>query len=647
MSHDKKFYVTTPIYYVTARPHLGTLYSTLLADVIARWQKLQGKRVFFLTGTDEHGQKIAQAAEKNNKKPKEFVDSLIGAYKDTWKEYEIEYDYFIRTTDSAHIKAVQTWLEEMIKRGEIYKSFYQGWYCTHCETFVTEKDTQKDTQAQEQVVLCLTCSRPTHIVSEESYFFRLSFYQEKLLKFYKENPNFITPKERFNEVISFVESGLKDLSVSRTSVTWGIPFPQDPQHLTYVWADALNNYITAVGYGQTGKEKDFEYWWPADIQVLGKDIIRFHAVFWPAFLMATGLRLPKKLLVHGWIKVGDQKMSKSFGNAIDPQELFEKYGPEPIRYYLLKQMAINQDGSFSIGDLEQHITSDLANDLGNLLNRMVLLAQKNNTQNIPRIEVWAASALELQDACSDMVKDVQELLNDYAFHLALARIWKFIGRVNAYFHAHEPWKIAKSNPEKFVEIMSATCHGLRAVAILLWPVMPHKMEQLLQSLGHTLNLEDHTLKSLERTIFDQSFILKVEQPLFQKPEPRLLAGADKGISMALEQATAEYITIDDVAKVQLVIGTIEQCEQVSGSDKLLKLQVNFGELGVRQILSGVAQSYKPEELQGKQGIFITNLKPRMMMGLESQGMMLFAKDESGKNRFVTASMPVPNGTKVA
>lgn len=639
--NDKKFYITTPIYYVTARPHLGTLYSTLLADVIARWQKLHGKDVFFLTGTDEHGQKIAQAAEKAGKQPKEFVDSFIPAYKKMWADYEIEYSYFIRTTDSAHSKPVQQWLEEMLKKGEIYKSFYKGWYCTHCETFVTEKDAT----ISEQQVLCPTCGRATHIVSEESYFFKLSAYQDKLLQFYKENPNFITPKERLNEVISFVEAGLKDLSVSRTTVSWGIPFPNDPRHLTYVWADALNNYITAIGYGHPEKTKDFNYWWPADVQVLGKDIIRFHAVFWPAFLMATGLPLPKKLLVHGWIKVGDQKMSKSLGNAIDPEDLLKKYGPEPIRYYLLKQMAINQDGSFSIEDLEQHITSDLANDLGNLLNRMVLLAEKNNALEIPKIQNVASSVLEMQDACSDMIKDVEELLKDYAYHLALARIWKFINRVNAYFHAHEPWKVVKSDRQKFIEIMSVTCHGLRAVAVLLWPVIPHKMEQLLDSLGHPLKVPGNTIEQLALPVFNQAFTLKVSEPLFHKPEPAALTEQNKE-KVQKESSMTEFISIDDVVKVDVCVGTIEQCENVAGSDKLLKLQVNFGEKGMRQILSGVAQSYKPEDLIGKQGIFITNLKPRSMMGMESQGMMLFAKDEAGKNKFATIAGVVPNGTKV-
>jgi methionyl-tRNA synthetase len=639
------FYVTTPIYYVTARPHLGSLYSTVLADVVARWQKLQGKQLFFLAGTDEHGQKIAQAAEKAGKQPKEFVDSFIAAYKEMWHNYEISYDHFVRTTDKEHIEAVYAWIRYVQNKGDIYKSKYEGWYCTHCETYVTEKEAEKGGQKE---VLCPSCSRPTNWVSEETYFFRLSAYQDRLLKFYKENPNFVVPKERINEVISFVESGLKDLSISRTTVKWGIQFPDDPAHTVYVWADALNNYISAIGYGQAGREKEFATWWPADLHIMGKDIVRFHAVFWPAFLMAADLEMPKRLLVHGWIKVGDQKMSKSLGNVVDPQLLFEEYGPEPVRYYLVRHLAINQDGAFSIQDLEQIITSDLANDLGNLLNRMLALTEKHGLIQVPKIDMWSANSMELRDACWNMVQDVETFMADYAFHLALARIWKFINQVNAYFHAHEPWKLAATERQKFIEVIAATCHSLRAIAILVWPVMPSKMEQLLATLGHTIPLGTDTIKKLELAGWRQEFVLTKSAPLFEKP-------AEKEAPEQIPQQTptkkesktmSEYIAIDDVAKVNLVVGTVEQAEQVVGSDKLLKLQVNFGALGMRQILSGVGQTYKPDDLVGKQGIFITNLKPRMMMGLESQGMMLFAQDEAGKQRFISVSMVVPNGTAV-
>ena len=366
MDNQHKFYVTTPIYYPTSRPHLGHLYSTLLADVAARWHKLRGYKTFFMTGTDEHGQKIAEAAAKAHKTPKEFVDSFIDAYKELWNSYDIVYDYFARTTDEHHIKAVQQWIRQLQASGDIYKSYYTGFYCTPCETYVTEKDEQPPLE-EGMAPVCGMCSRETVYIKEESYFFRLSAYQDRLLAFYEENLDFIVPAERLNEVISFVKGGLKDLSISRTTVSWGIPFPDDPKHVSYVWADALNIYITAVGFGNEARREEFNFWWPADLQIMGKDIVRFHAVYWPAFLMATGLAEPKQLLVHGWFKVNQQKMSKSFGNVVDPQTLLSAYGADAVRYYLIRHMAITQDSEFSIIDLEQRISSDLANDLGNLL----------------------------------------------------------------------------------------------------------------------------------------------------------------------------------------------------------------------------------------------------------------------------------------
>src|SRR3990167_9469674 len=415
-----KFYVTTPIYYATAAPHLGSLYSTLLADVAARWNKLNGADVFFLTGTDEHGQKIEQAAIKAGKNPKEFVDSFIDAYKDAWKSYNIDYTKFIRTTDFEHVKAVQEWLKLLISNGEIYKGKYEGMYCTPCETFVAEGSEQID---------CVSCGRACIFVSEEAYFFKLSSYQDKLLQFYKNNPNFVYPKARLNEVIKFVEGGLKDLCISRTTVKWGIPFPGDEAHVTYVWADALNNYVTAV-------KDNFEKWWPADLQILGKDIFRFHAVYWPAFLMASNLAMPKHLLVHGWIKVADKKMSKSLGNAVDPIELKDTFCVDEVRYYLVSQMAVTQDLEFSL---------------------------------------------------SEHVKIFREYMDLASFHMAMAELWKFISEVNSYFHAQEPWKVVKVDQAKFKEIIFVTCCSLQSIANLLWSVMPNKMEELLRRIGASLN----------------------------------------------------------------------------------------------------------------------------------------------------------------
>jgi methionyl-tRNA synthetase len=637
MTDTNKFYVTTPIYYGTAKPHLGSLYSTLLADIYARWNKIQGKKTFFLTGTDEHGQKVAHAADKAGKEPKAFVDSFISDYKTIWQQYEFSYDKFIRTTDADHILSVQKWIEKLQKQGDIYKSLYSGWYCTPCETYVTEDP------AITVAPLCPSCNRETAQVSEECYFFKLSAYQEKLLQLYKDNPNFIVPKERAAEVVNFVQSGLRDLSISRTTISWGIPFPGDPKHVVYVWADALNNYVSAVGYGDETKRDLFNFWWPADMHIMGKDIVRFHAVYWPAFLMAAQLQLPKQLLVHGWIKVGEQKMSKSFGNVVDPQELYAAYGAEPVRYYLARHMAITHDSEFSIKDLEQRITSDLANDLGNLLNRMLTLAIKNNLSQVPVRDTWSDVSLELQKQMIECVHEFEHHMSEGMIHMALARLWKLINQINSYFHAQEPWKVVKVDSAKFAEIISLACHALYTIGILLWPVMPKKMESLLQQIGITIIVNDYNyVNDMKLDLFNKAFTLCLEpKPLFEKIEKEVVS--EKQDTQAILEPS--YITIDDVTKVELRVGTIEACVPVEKSDKLLQMRVNFGDSGMRTILAGIKKFYSPEDIIGKQALFVFNLKPRAMLGLESQGMMLLAK--SGETLvIVSPQITVSDGTRL-
>ena len=638
----EKFYVTTPIYYVTARPHLGSLYSTLIADVVARWQRLCGKDSFFLTGTDEHGQKVAQAAEAVGKDPKAFVDSFIPAYEQVWQQYELAYNYFVRTTDPGHKEGLQVFLQRLIESGAIYKDRYHGWYCTPCETFVTR------VEHAGQAPPCPSCGRETALVQEETYFFRLSAYAQPLLDFYREHPDFIVPRERANEVIAFVEAGLTDLSISRTTVAWGVPFPDDPNHTVYVWVDALANYITAIGYGQEARQEQFEHLWPADLHVLGKDIVRFHAIYWPAFLMAAGLPLPKRLLVHGWIKVDKQKMSKSLGNVVDPVVLHDKYGVDQVRYYLMRQIAVNTDGEFSIADLEQRINSDLANDLGNLLQRMSTLARKNDLFEVRPPEAWSPAALSLRDAAWSTIEQFRQYMDECEFHLALAALWRFIHQVNAYFHEQEPWKISKADSVRFAEIISATCHSLRMIGILVAPIMPVKMAVLLGAIGTTCNTEGSCLEELELGVWQQTFRLMETEPLFRKIDKteQEVTDSEKGKEDEQIAQKPSYVAFEDFVKVELVVGTIKECDPVPKSEKLLKLQVDCGAYGMRQVLSGIAHAYRPDQLIDTQAIFVLNLKPRKMMGLESQGMMLLAEDDAGSLVIATVADPVPNGMRL-
>ncbi|MFH1644628.1 MAG: methionine--tRNA ligase [bacterium] len=639
-----KFYVTTPIYYVNSKPHLGTLYSTLIADVAARWNKLKSKKVFFLTGTDEHGQKIENKAKDEGRDPKEFVDSMIEPFKKVWHEYELDYDKFIRTTDPEHEKAVIKLIKILQHKGDVYKAPYIGYYCTHCETFVNVGSEAEKNEAGKYI--CPSCKREIYEVSEESYFFRLSAYEDQLLKFFKDNPNFIVPKNRLNEVISFVKEGLKDLCISRKSVKWGIPFPGDPDHTVYVWGDALTNYISAIGFGSDDKKKqeEFDFWWPADLHVLGKDILKFHAVYWPAILMAAGLQPPKQLLVHGFILMGESKMSKSLGNVMDPKVLADWYGIEPVRYYLMRQMPITQDGKFDLKDLENRISGDLANNLGNLLNRTVGLALKNGLETVETFNVWEADSASLKEKCEEAFRSFWDDMNHKNYHIALADLGNFISEVNGYFHYMQPWVLAKKNNELFKEVISATCHSLYAIGIMLWPIMPRKMEKLLQHLGYSFDLSENYEEELRKNEWNKVFVLnEVGEPLFVKPETHV----EPVEKEELETEKEEIINMDDFAKIKLHVGKILECESLKDSDKLYKLQVDLGNLGKRQILAGVAQFFKPEELIGKLGTFVVNLKPRKIMGEESQGMMLVAKDEKGNMRFVTFSGEVEPGIRLS
>ncbi|RTL05998.1 methionine--tRNA ligase [Candidatus Dependentiae bacterium] len=647
MSSKKSFYITTPIYYATAKPHLGSLYSTLLADIFARIARLAGKDTFFLTGTDEHGQKIANAAALAGKEPKEFVDSFIPAFKQAWHTYNIAYNRFIRTTDADHGINVQKLIQKLIDQGDIYQGSYAGWYCVPCETFLTEKECI-DNQKLDTPPACLSCNRATVWIAESTYFFKLSTYQNRLLDFYKANPCFIMPKERAQEAIKFIEAGLKDLSITRTAVKWGVPFPGNSEHMLYVWIEALCNYITAVGYGQYDKQNHFTQWWPADVQVMAKDIIRFHGVFWPALLMAANLPLPKQLLVHGWIKVNEQKMSKSLGNAVDPMELAQVYDPETIRYFMARYLPVNQDGEFNIQALEQAISADLANDLGNLVNRMILLAEKNNNLNVVSVNQWSSASLALQEALKSVLIEYENYIKEFQLHLAYARVWHFINLVNGYFHTQEPWKVVKTDRTLFNEIISATAHALYGIANICWPVMPKKMEQILASIGHTINLDINTFNALAKDSWDKKFILSNQGTLFIKPIQKEQVQNDTAQRQPLAQTTSAVsslteISIDLFKQCEIRTGKVIACQPLQKSEKLLLLTVSFGLHGERQILSGIKKWYSSDDLVGKQFVFLYNLQPRAMMGTYSHGMILCASNEQGKPIPVSPIEDVENG----
>jgi len=646
--NKNKFYVTTPIYYVNSKPHLGTLYSTLLADVSARWNRLLGKKVFFLTGTDEHGQKIAEKAEELKMQPKDFVDKIVVDFKKMWELYEISYDKFIRTTDQEHQDVVKLWIKNLFDKGDIYKSVYTGLYCVPCETFVTLEKASEDK-------LCPSCKRALKEVSEENYFFRLSAYQDKILEFFEKNPDFITPKERLNEVVSFVKTGLQDISVSRKGISWGIPFPIDQGHSVYVWADALNNYLSAIGYlsKDPKKQEEFDFFWPANLQIMAKDILRFHAVFWPAFLMAVDLPLPKKLLVHGYILMGENKMSKSLGNAVDPTDLALKYGAEQIRYYLLRAISVNQDSQFNIEDLENRIVGDLSNNLGNLLSRTVILAVNNGLETVVAPKTLEVRSELLYKKSTEIFKDYWDEFNHYQFHNALSHLWNFICDVNIYFNELKPWETVKTNKPLFEETIAITCNSLYMIANLLWPVMPKKMEELLECLGHKLDLTVNNEDVLRKNSLDKIFKLtrpkgalfaRLEEKIVIK-EPEVVVEKKEAVVQNKEEIKIDEITIDDFVKVQLCVGEVLSCEIIEGSDKMYKLQVDFGDLGKRQILSGVRKYFKPEDLINKKGVFVLNLKPRKMLGLESHGMMLIAKDNDNGG-FVLVDSAIKNGAKI-
>jgi len=649
----KKVYITTPIYYVNDVAHIGHAYTTIIGDMLARYSRLTGCDTFFLTGTDEHGQKIADSAIARNKTPKEYADEISGKFKNLWDGFDISYDKFIRTTDEDHKIGVQKAFQKMFDKGDIYKGHYEGNYCVSCETFFTDAQLLDNGG-------CPDCGRPTTIVKEESYFFKLSNYEDKLLELYKNNPEFILPKAKAKEIVNFVSSGLNDLSISRTSFDWGVKLPEsmnDDKHVMYVWMDALLNYITALGYGTD--EKNMQYW-PAKLHLVGKDILRFHAIFWPAFLMSLELPLPDHIAAHGWWTRDGEKMSKSKGNVVDPKEIADAYGLDAFRYFMLREVPFGQDGDFSQRALMDRINSDLGNDLGNLLNRIQGMSGKYFDFKVTSKDVEKYHQKEL-DEVHELITNAEPLIYNMQINRYLEELWKVLTIANKAIGDYEPWAMMKNNQEEQAMALVALIVNIMAkVSLLLDSVMPEKIAKIANSLGITINTQTYQDLIINKGIVADTTITKIDA-LFPRIEEELIATADVQKAEAvvekprkeatqketkIEEEPDNLITIDQFFETSLKIGTIVEAQEVPKSKKLLKLQVDIGEEKNRQILAGIKEFYSAESLVGTQACVVANLKPAKLMGMMSEGMLLACKDENGLHLLRPEASKIA-GTKVS